>query len=100
MASRIGDRPRSGSRSNTESAIPAETIASDLAGRLIENLHHQQAKLPANATRNDWYMALAYTVRERVLDRVLAGIEVAVAPDQDSEDLRRQLAQQALDLRR
>jgi starch phosphorylase len=75
MASRIGDRPRSGSRSNTESAIPAETIASDLAGRLIENLHHQQAKLPANATRNDWYMALAYTVRERVLDRYISTLD-------------------------
>ena len=34
---------------------------------------------------------------ERLLDRVLAGVELAVAPDERAEDLRRQLAQQVLD---
>src|SRR5688572_32849424 len=49
--------------------------AQDVARRLIENLHHQQAKVPANATRNDWYMALAHAVRERVLDRYIATLD-------------------------
>ena len=34
---------------------------------------------------------------QRLLDRVLAGVELAVAPDQRAEDLRRELAQQVLD---
>jgi len=55
--------------------VPAGAAAPELAQRLIENLHHQQAKLPRHATRNDWYMALAYTVRERVLDRYIATLD-------------------------
>ncbi|HKH74538.1 MAG TPA: glycogen/starch/alpha-glucan phosphorylase [Vicinamibacterales bacterium] len=49
--------------------------AKDFTRRLLDNLHHQQAKLPAHATRNDWYMALAHTVRERVLDRYIATLD-------------------------
>ena len=49
--------------------------ATELTRRLIENLHHQQAKVPANATRNDWYMALAYTVRDRMLQRYITTLE-------------------------
>ena len=43
--------------------------AEAIAAALIDNLHYLQAKLPQHATRNDWYMALAYTVRDRMLDR-------------------------------
>jgi len=35
----------------------------------VNNLHYVQAKFPAVATRNDYYMALAYTVRDRLLHR-------------------------------
>ena len=35
----------------------------------VNNLHYVQAKFPAVATRNDYYMALAYTVRDRMLQR-------------------------------
>jgi glycogen phosphorylase len=42
---------------------------------LIDNLHCLQAKLPQHATRNDWYMALAYTVRDRMMDRYIATVE-------------------------
>ena len=35
----------------------------------VDNLRFVQGKLPDNATRNDWYMALAYTIRDRLLDR-------------------------------
>ncbi|MFO0796334.1 MAG: glycogen/starch/alpha-glucan phosphorylase [Gemmataceae bacterium] len=35
----------------------------------LENLHYVQAKFPAVATRNDYYMALAHTVRDRLLRR-------------------------------
>src|ERR1051325_6372493 len=35
----------------------------------VNNLHYVQAKFPAVATRNDCYMALAHTVRDRMLHR-------------------------------
>jgi starch phosphorylase len=46
--------------------------ADAIAEALIDNLYYLQAKLPLNATRNDWYMALAYTVRDRMLVLVVA----------------------------
>ncbi len=45
--------------------------AGAIAEALIDNLHYLQAKLPQIATRNDWYMALAYTVRDRLLHRYI-----------------------------
>ena len=50
-------------RANVRTGLDAEAIAQ----ALIDNLHCLQAKLPQHATRNDWYMALAYTVRDRML---------------------------------
>jgi glycogen phosphorylase len=52
-----------------------------IANALIENLHHFQAKLPRHATRNDWYMALAYTVRNRMLDRYIETIDAITGAD-------------------
>jgi glycogen phosphorylase len=46
-----------------------------VAQALIENLHCLLAKRPQSATRNDWYMALAYTVRDRALDRYISTLE-------------------------
>lgn len=40
-----------------------------LAQALTDNLYYVQARVPEVATRHDWYMALAYTVRDRLLDR-------------------------------
>jgi starch phosphorylase len=45
------------------------------AEALVDNLHHMQAKLPQHATRNDWYTALAYTVRSHILDRYISTLE-------------------------
>jgi glucan phosphorylase len=39
-----------------------------------KNLHCLQGKLPRHATRNDWYMALAYTVRDRMMERYVAAV--------------------------
>ena len=38
---------------------------------LVDNLYYLQAKLPQHATRNDWYMALAYTMRDRMLNHYI-----------------------------
>lgn len=42
---------------------------------LMDNLSLVQGRLPQIATRNDWYMALAYTVRDRVLHRWMKTME-------------------------
>jgi starch phosphorylase len=36
---------------------------------ILDNLYFQLAKVPQAATPNDWYMALAYTVRDRMMQR-------------------------------
>ncbi len=35
---------------------------------LLDHLFYTQGRLPETATRNDWYIALAHTVRDRLLD--------------------------------
>ncbi len=47
-----------------------------IARALIDNLRCLQGKLPQYATRNDWYMALAYTVRDRMIDRYIRTLEM------------------------
>jgi glycogen phosphorylase len=56
---------------NIRTGLGADAIAK----ALTDNLHCLQAKLPQHATRNDWYMALAYTVRDRMMDRYIATVE-------------------------
>ncbi len=42
---------------------------------ILENLNFIQARVPRLATKNDWYMALAYTVRDRMLDNWVRSTE-------------------------
>src|SRR5690349_8645857 len=35
----------------------------------LDNLFFVQGKFPEVATRNDWYLALAYTIRDRLMNR-------------------------------
>jgi glycogen phosphorylase len=65
-------KPRTG-KSSPDIRIGLETDA--IATALIENLHCLQGKLPQHATRNDWYMALAYTVRDRMMHRYMGTVE-------------------------
>jgi starch phosphorylase len=46
-----------------------------IAEALVDNLQYLQGKLPGLATRNDWYMALAYTVRDRLLENYIRTLE-------------------------
>jgi starch phosphorylase len=46
-----------------------------LAEALVDNLHCLQGKSPRHATRHDWYRALAFTVRDRMLDRYIDTLE-------------------------
>ena len=47
--------------------IRTGTSPETLAQALLDNLYYIQGRPPELATRNDWYMALAYTVRDRLL---------------------------------
>jgi starch phosphorylase len=78
-------RPRTANKSEDASikrsgreAIRTGLGPDAIAEALIDNLHYLQAKVPLNATRNDWYMALAYTVRDRMLNRYIQMIEAII----------------------
>lgn len=47
---------------------------------LADNLFYVQGKFPATASQNDYYMALAYTVRDRMLQRWLATVQTCMDP--------------------
>ncbi|HEX7019698.1 MAG TPA: glycogen/starch/alpha-glucan phosphorylase [Gemmatimonadaceae bacterium] len=50
------------------------------ADAVRDNLCYRQAKLPQHATRNDWYMALAYTVRDCMLANYITSVEAITEP--------------------
>ncbi|MDD3530335.1 MAG: glycogen/starch/alpha-glucan phosphorylase [Gallionellaceae bacterium] len=50
-----------------------------LTRAFLDNLFYYQGKSPALATRNDYYMALAYTVRDRLLHRWISTAETYTA---------------------
>jgi starch phosphorylase len=56
---------------DVRTGLTVEALKQDLA----DNLYYVQGKFPAIATKNDFYMALAYTVRDRQLRRWINTIE-------------------------
>jgi starch phosphorylase len=48
---------------------------------IADNLLYLQGKIPDIATINDYYLALAYTIRDRLLPRWLATSQVYLKPD-------------------
>jgi glycogen phosphorylase len=54
-------------KSQEQENIRTGTSPETLAQALLDNLYYVQGRPPELATRNDWYMALAYTVRDRLL---------------------------------
>ncbi len=44
-----------------------------IAESIVDNLRYTQATVPERATPQDWYMALAYAVRDRMMDHFLSG---------------------------
>ena len=47
----------------------------DLKQAVLDHLHFTQGRLPSLATRNDWYMALAFAIRDRMLDDWLTSLQ-------------------------
>src|SRR4030042_2086264 len=54
-------------RSQDKENIRTGTSPETLAQAILDNLYYIQGRPPELATKNDWYMALAYTVRDRLL---------------------------------
>jgi glycogen phosphorylase len=76
MSPATGKTPRATSRTRPDAESIRTGVSVDaIAKALIENLHCLQGKLPQYATRNDWYMALAYSVRDRMLHHYIATLE-------------------------
>jgi starch phosphorylase len=72
--------------SSTKRRADAEDVHTTLsvdaiADAIVENLRYTQATVPEQATRQDWYMALALAVRDRMMDRYLDAAHAVTSPD-------------------
>ena len=57
---------------NTRTGLSADAIQH----AIIDNLYLIQGRVPRTATKYDWYMAVAYSVRDRILQRWMQTIEI------------------------
>ncbi len=55
--------------------IRTGTTAEALKQAVLDNLYYIQGRMPAVATTNDWYMAVAYTVRDRMLHNFITSLQ-------------------------
>jgi len=58
---------RDGSHSGSEN-IRIGNSPAEIKQSILDSLYFNQARIPQTATLNDWYMALAFAVRDRMLD--------------------------------
>jgi starch phosphorylase len=63
------------SRGQSPASIRTGLSCEAIAQAVVDNLHCQLAKPPRTATPHDWYAALAYTVRDRMMDRYIRTLE-------------------------
>jgi glycogen phosphorylase len=62
---------------NLRTGLSPET----LARAIVDNLFYVQGELPEYASRNDWYMALAHSVRDRLVDRWIRTVRTLMKHD-------------------
>jgi len=48
---------------------------------VMDNLYYRGARIPAVATKNDWYLAVAYTVRDRIMNRWIKTLDTIMKKD-------------------
>jgi glycogen phosphorylase len=68
-----------GSTNVTDTNVRTGTSVDAFTRALLDNLHCIQAKSPQHATPVDWYMALAYTARDRVLEHYVKTVEASAS---------------------
>jgi len=62
--------PRSVGKTKSRTDVPQRSQGADaLRSSVLDKLTSMQARYPDNATPHDWYMALAYSVRDLMLSR-------------------------------
>src|SRR6186997_1192114 len=86
MATPIRNTPAAAATSPS----PRETVrtgsgAAALAEAVLDHLHYTQARLPQHASANDWYVALACAVRDRMLDRYITTVDAITSTDATSK---------------
>jgi starch phosphorylase len=64
----------------SEGSEPGIT-AENLSRAILDNLYFREARVPAVATTNDWYLAVAHTVRDQVIKRWIKTFEIMVKKD-------------------
>ncbi len=58
-----------------QSAPEGAESAESLKKAILDHLYYTQGRGPDLATKNDWYMAAAHAVRDRMMQRWISGIE-------------------------
>jgi starch phosphorylase len=58
-----------------EENIRTGTSVASLKKAILDNLYYIQGRTPGLATKNDWYMAVAYTVRDRMLEHFIHSLK-------------------------
>ncbi|HAM52634.1 MAG TPA: hypothetical protein DCP92_18760, partial [Nitrospiraceae bacterium] len=61
--------------------IRTGTSPETLKQAILDNLNYVQGRIPKLATRNDWYMAVAYTVRDRMIDHFIRSLQELRRPE-------------------
>ena len=52
---------------SSEDRVRTGNTPSELKQAILDNLYYIQGRVPELATMNDWYMALSYAVRDRMM---------------------------------
>jgi starch phosphorylase len=77
MSSEPAKTVTTGAREPTRTGLGPDT----LRRAVLDNLAYLQGRYPEIATPHDWYMALAYSVRDRLLARWVNTVQTCVAHD-------------------
>ncbi|HSE24393.1 MAG TPA: glycogen/starch/alpha-glucan phosphorylase [Pyrinomonadaceae bacterium] len=62
-------------------SLDTPTHAESLKTDIVDHLFYSRARLPEIATPNDWYMALAFAIRDRLLDRWIKTVRTFMRND-------------------
>ena len=61
--------------------IRTGTSAVALKQAILDNLNYLQGKIAELATKKDWYMAVAYTVRDRMIEHIMRSLKELRRPE-------------------
>ncbi len=64
-----------------QTSVRTGTSVASLKQSILDNLYYHQGRTPELAQRNDWYMALSYAVRDRMLDRFVRSVQRIAEPE-------------------